>query len=328
MKKSLFLIIAALLFALIGESTAQNATIKASLDSTQMWIGQQNRIHIEVAANQNAKLNLLLKEKNIMPGIEILEVSELDTTDIGNNRILIKYDYLITSFDEYLYAIPPFQLEEQGDTILSNELALKVVTVPIDTTKLDHWFDIKDVITPPFVWKDYINYILYPLLGLVLVALIVIAYFIFIKKKPIVRIVKEEPLLPPHIVALNELDNIKGKKLWQSGKIKEYHSSITDTLRMYIERRFDINAMEMTSGEVLARIKGVSDVDAVYDKLKQVLLLGDLVKFAKYHALPDENELSLLNAYLFVNNTKIEELPLTPEKQIENKSNTNNQITD
>jgi hypothetical protein len=294
---------------------AQNATIKASIDSTQMWIGEQAHISIEVAAERSADLNLLPLDKYIMKGIEILEQSQPDTTDIGNNRILINYNYRITSFDEDLYAIPPFKAAVNGDTILSNELALKIISVPIDTAALQQVqdireviYDIKDVVKPPFVWKDYINYVLYPLLGIAVIALLVLAYIFFIKKKPVRDVIKkkEEPKLPPHIEALKKLDKIKAEKLWQQGRVKEYHSYISDTLRYYMERRFNIGAMEMTSSEILDQVRGVSDIDNVYDKLKQVLLVADLVKFAKYNPLPDENEVSLFNAYLFVNETKID----------------------
>ena len=318
------IIVLCILLACSWGAMAQDASINASIDSTQMWIGQQTRIHLEVAANQDAELNLMLLEKDIMPGIEILERSEPDTTDIGNNRMRINYNYLVTSFDEDLYAIPPFKLIEQGDTMLSNELALKVVTVPVDTLNIENYFEMKDIVEPPIVWKDYANYILYPLGGLALIALLVLAYFFFIKKKPIVQLKKEEPQLPPHIIALQELDAIKSRKLWQAGRIKEYHSEITDALRAYIERRFNVNALEMTSGEILDHVKGISDIDNVYDKLKQTLQLADFVKFAKYHALPDENELSLLNAYLFVNDTKIEVIkPVEEQKKEELNENLN-----
>lgn len=300
---------------------AQSNTIKINIDSTHLWIGQQTKLNVEVTANQNAELHLPVPNKFIMPGVEVLDISKIDTTDIGNNRMRIDYNLLITSFDEDLYAIPPFPLVSGTDTVYSNSLALKIVAVPIDTANMDKFFDIKDVISPPLVFKDYVNYILYPLLIALVIVVLILIYFYGIKRKPIAIFTKkEEPLLPPHIVALKELDSIKAKKLWQQGRTKEYHSEITDTLRSYIERRFNVQAMEMTAGEILERMKGISDADNVVDKLKQILLLGDLVKFAKYQALPDENELSLLNAYLFVNETKIEELNKEDEQsKLENK---------
>ena len=108
--------------------------------------------------------------------------------------------------------------------------------------------------------------------------------------------------------AIKELDEIKQQKLWQQGRSKEYYTLITDTLRKYIEERFGINAMEMTSGEILDLIRKNSEAQSVYDNLRQILQLADFVKFAKMNPLPDENDLSMMNAYLFVNQTKEEEM--------------------
>jgi hypothetical protein len=310
------------LFLLSGLNiSAQTAVIKASIDSMQLLIGEQTKIHLEVAADKGANLQLPLPVDTIITGIEVLETSGIDTTDIGNNRMLLKYDFLVTSFDSALYLLPPFKLIVGTDTAYSNELALKVSTFPVDTES-QKFYDIKDVFKPKFVWSDYLAYVLYPLLVLFVLALIAfLIYYIKKRKSPVSLFKRETVKLPPHVIALKELDDIKIRKLWQQGRIKEYHSEITDTLRVFMERRFHITAMELTSGEILERLKGVSDADYVYDNLKQILFLSDFVKFAKYQPLPDENELSLMNAYLFVNGTKIEEIPENGEKDKEEKQN-------
>jgi hypothetical protein len=199
--------------------------------------------------------------------------------------------------------LPPFKVIVGIDTIYSNQLALKVSTLPVDT-ETAQIYDIKDILKPAFVLWDYL-YVLWVFLGLCLLAVLIV-FLVFRKKKelkwlPLLKI--EKPLLPPHIQALKALDIIKSEKVWRQGKDKEYHSQLTDVARRYIDRRFDINAMEMTSGQILQAIKGKSDADTVFDELKQMLHLADLVKFAKYRPLPDENELSLIHAYLFVNST-------------------------
>ena len=122
----------------------------------------------------------------------------------------------------------------------------------------------------------------------------------------------EEPKLPPYEQAIKELDEIKTRKLWQQGLNKEYYTALTETLRRYIVERFGVNAMEMTSGEILDTLQNKEEVHPVFDKLKQILSLSDFVKFAKVHPLPDENDLSISNAYSFVEETKPEET--TPEK--------------
>jgi hypothetical protein len=317
----------ALLFCLLligGSVQAQPSVIKASLDSTQLLIGEQTLLHLEIATDKNSQLQLPYVQDTLMTGVEVLDISKPDTLDIGNNRIQIKYDYLVTSFDSALYQLPPFQLIAGPDTFYSNELALKVSTLPVDTES-GKFYDIKDVMNPPLVLADYVEILLY-ILGVCI--LILLIYYIILRKKkqkPLFPFKKEEKSnLPPHVRAIQELDEIKTQKLWQRGSDKEYHSRISDVIRKYIEERFHINAMEMTSDQILRSTRGISEVDFVYNNLKQLLLSADLVKFAKYHPLPEEHELSMMNAYLFVNNTApvtINEENEGNEKNEKNESN-------
>jgi hypothetical protein len=285
------------------QAEAQQPVIIASLDSTQLLIGQQTVLHLEIAANHDSKLQLPYIPDTLMRGVEVLNISKPDTTDIGNRRMRIKYDYLITSFDSAVYLLPPFRLIADNDTFYSNDLGLKVSTLPVDTES-GKYYDIKNVMNPPFVLADYVHVLFY-ILGICILILIIV-YVIFRKRKqqPIFPFKKEERVfLPPHIRAIQALDAIKERKLWQRGHTKEYHSLISETLRKYLEERFDVNAMEMTSSDILQRMQGLSEVDLVFNHLKRILLLADLVKFAKYGALPEENEGSMMNSYLFVNGT-------------------------
>jgi hypothetical protein len=315
-----FLALVAFLWISAFSVSAQPIVVKATIDSTHILIGEQTKIHLEIAANKEQALQIPVISDTLMTNVEVLEISKIDTIDIGNNRIQLKYDYLVTAFDSALYLLPPFQVISGIDTAYSNELALKVSTLPVDVES-KQFYDIKEIIKPKFVLMDYLPIILYVLLGLVLAAAIAYIIYRIVNKKSLIPFKKEEPYIPPHIRAILALDAIKVQKLWQQGRMKEYHSEITDTLRKYIESRFEVGAMEMTSGEILEKLRGYSDADISYDNLKQILLLADFVKFAKYNPLPDENELSLMNAYLFVNNTKKEEIPAAVEEEKEKEDN-------
>jgi hypothetical protein len=309
------------IFLFIIHAQAQQPVISVTLDSTQLMIGGQTLLHLEIAANKAAQLQLPYTQDTLMQGVEVLNISKPDTTDLGNSRIKIKYDYLITSFDSALYLLPPFKLIADNDTFYSNELALKVSTVPVDTES-GKFFDIKNVMLPRWVLADYVNIFFY-ILGVCFFILAII-YIIFRKKKqkPLFSFAKEEKtILPPHVRALHALDEIKAKKLWQKGNEKEYHSQLTDVIRKYIEERFCVHAMEMTSDQILQKTRGISDIDFVFDNLKQMLLLADWVKFAKYRSLPDENELSMMNAYLFVNNTMPVLATISDEEKENNEEN-------
>lgn len=298
-----------------GESLyAQRTLIDVSLDSAAILIGEQTTLSLTVTADKDRPVQIVLPGDTIMRGVEVLAISKPDSSLIENDRLLIKQDILITSFDSLLYLLPPMQVIDGTDTIHSNQVALKVSTVPVDVENPEQFFDIKEVWKPPFVLADYYPLIFGILLGLFLICVVFYLVKRLRNKKSLIPFKKEEPKLPPHLQAIKELDEIKQQKLWQQGRNKEFYTLITETLRRYMVERFGAGAMEMTSGEILDFIKKQTEADSVYENLKQILQLSDLVKFAKIHPLPDENDLSMMNAYLFVNQTKIEEAPKPGEK--------------
>ena len=285
--------------------SAQRPMIEASIDSAAILIGEQTLIHLTVTTDKDRQVSIPFPQDTLMRGVEVLGAT-LPDSSLVDGKMVIKQDILVTSFDSALYLLPPFRVIDRLDTVYSNRVALKVSTVPVDVSKPDQFYDIKQVWAPPFVLSDY-----YPLIFGVLFALLFICIIGYIvqrikQKKSLIPFKKPEPKLPPHEQAIRELDEIKQQKLWQQGRNKEYYTQVTDVIRKYIEERFGVNAMEMTSGEILEMLRAEADAKPVFDNLKQVLELSDFVKFAKLHPLPEENERSMVNAYLFVDRTKVE----------------------
>lgn len=313
-----------LIMALCGVDNyvfAQQTLIDVKIDSAAILIGEQTKLHLTLTTDKDKNVQVLIPRDTLMRGVEVLECSKPDTTLIENDRMLVKQDVLITSFDSSLYLLPPVLAIDGRDTILSNQVALKVSTVPVNVDKPEEFADIKDVWKPPFVWSDYYPWII----GILAVLLLLLLAYYIIKRirerKSLIPFAQpEEPKLPPYEQAIKELDEIKQSKLWQQGKEKEYFTSISDTLRRYLVDRFGINAMEKTSAEILDSVKGVDEIIPAYEKLEQVLKLADFVKFAKFRPLPDENNLSLMNAYFFVNQTKPIEIPNPEETKEEIKA--------
>ena len=295
---------------------AQQTLIDVSIDSAAILIGEQTVLHLTVTTDNGKNVIVPIPNDTLMTGVEVLNIAKADTTVIDNNRLLIKQDILVTSFDSSLYLLPPFKVIDQTDTIYSNQVALKVSTIPVNIDKPDEFNDIKDTWDPPFVLADYYLLIYGVLFACFLICLIGYILKRLRNRQSIIPFKKQEPKLPPFKMAMKELDEIKQQKLWQQGRNKEYYTLLTDTLRKYMVNRFGINAMEMTSGEILELIRLESEANSSYNSLKQILELADFVKFAKLHPLPDENELSLMNAYLFVNQTKVVEVA-SPEESKE-----------
>lgn len=315
MKRRLLFYILTILFFGVHVLSAQPFTVKAKMDSTQLWIGEQTGLTFEIVQSPNQKVATPIFSDTIVGNLELVEQAKLDTVKLSNEKIQVNLRYKVTSFEDSLIYVPGFPFVSGKDTTWSNSLSLKVVQ-PFKIDTASHSItDIKPVFKPKFDWKLFFQKMLLVLLFL---ALGVILFFLirkFVMRKPVVLIPKEpEVIIPPHVEALNRLDKIKEEKLWQIGRVKEYHTELTDTLRVYIEKVFNINSMEMTSDEILRGADFLKTTKpSAYDELRGILQLADLVKFAKWHPAPAENELSLMNAYLFINQTKVED-PKTLEE--------------
>lgn len=297
---------------LIAVSLAQNAhaasrsQIKASLDSLQLTMGQQTIARVDIVKSADATSELLV-DKNAFPGqVEIIDWLEGDTTDIGNGLVEIKRGLLIQSFDSGVYTIPPFLLVSGPDTIRSNSLSLKVN--PVDVTALTDIHPIADVAEFDSEWYDWLpdwitDYWVYILLGVLIVAGGVCAYLIM-SKKVNVTILPQKKRLPPDQIAFNRLNALKEAQLWEKGQEKEYYTRLIDILRDYLKERFGINAMEMTSSQILKALRANKETQLSHSRMERVVEIADFVKFAKVRPLPDDNVRAFSDSMQFVEETR------------------------
>lgn len=291
---------------LLPVASFANVTVNAEIDSVHILIGNQANLRLTAVQPKEEYVQFPLFDEIIPNGVEIVTRKNPDTLKLGNDRIEILQDYVVAVFDSGVYYMPPFKFVVQDDTLLTNSLTLKAFAVPVDIDEAE-FRAIKSNLRALFSLMFYLKKLAwYPPIVLLL-ALIVFLIIRLVNRKPIPFISKPKPVLPPHVVALSELDKIKNEKLWQQGREKEFHTQVTDVLRNYIEGRFGINAMEMTSDEILSYLSDNKEAEAVFSNLKQILKSADLVKFAKMKYLPNENEQSITDSYLFINETKKEE---------------------
>lgn len=284
--------------------------VKTQIDSTEILIGQQAHITLDVTLKSGMKLVLpeFKPQQNITPGVEVVEQSVADTSSLGDDKLKISRVYTLTSFDENIYYIPAMNVKVDGKDYKSKELALKVLTVEVDTLHPEKFYPPKDVQNNPFKWEDWSTIFW---MGMILTALVILAYYLYTRfkeNKPIIAKVKFVKRLLPHQKAMNEIERIKANNLVSSDNQKEYYTQLTDTLRKYIEERFGFNAMEMTSSEIISSLKSHGDNEMI-SELNQLFETADLVKFAKYSTLINENDNNLVNAIQYINSTKMEDQP-------------------
>ncbi len=287
-----------------------SVVVSAQLDSAQLMIGDQCGLHLQAVAENGEQVQFPVYGEQLIGDVEIVDRTPIDTLSLRDGRKQLSQTLTVTSFKDSLFFIPPMAFTVGEDTFYSEPLTLNVIQpFEVDTTQ-NAITDIKPVYKAPIWWWGIFRWVLLAL-GLAGIA-IGIFYLVRYMKKRKASVGEEESapelLRPAEEVALEKLDKIKEEKLWQQGRVKDYHTDLTDTIREYIARRFSISSQEQTSSEILNDMQPIlKDEKELYASLKRMLSLADLVKFAKWNPLPDENEQALRSAYEFVNATTPQE---------------------
>jgi hypothetical protein len=310
--------IVAFIFILIAGnllSQQQQLRVDAVLDTSKMRIGEQVKVDLYVTYNANLG-NVDIQWPSIgdtLTGkVEVISVSAIDTTfpDKSNSSRVYQHQQLLVSvYDSGYYAIPPFRFVINKDTAhpaYTDPLFLEVHTVPTDTSAAKIK-DIKPPFTEPFNWKWYISFLYWGLGIAALIALIIFLTLYFSRKNRQVIVEPEKPKIPAHITALAALEKIRDEAIWKEGRVKEYYSAISETIRGYIEDRFNVRALESTTDEIMLAFRSQVVDQQSKEKLQQLLTLSDLVKFAKMFPIEQEHQITLQSAFDFVNGTKREE---------------------
>ncbi len=284
---------------------AQDIRVNARLEDDVILIGEQTTLTLEATVPPSCLLVWPQVGDTLVSQIEVVRKSPVDTVPQANTEgtIRLTQQLVITSFDSGYIAIPPFLFVYQTAGTEDYQTGeTEAMLLQVDNPKVNMAEDIKDIKGPlraPVTFAEIWPWLLCVLL--LAGAIILFLYYRRRRKKaqPLV-VFRRKPSQPPHVIALDELEKLKAKKLWQSGKVKQYHTELTDIVRNYIAARFGIHATEMVTHEILESIEKTPVGPSIRLKLRETLELADLVKFAKENPLPDEHERSLNQAVDFV----------------------------
>ena len=229
---------------------------------------------------------------------------QLDTTDARqrNKTFSLKGTFVLAPFEAGRYHLPdiyiPRMRGDKLDTLLFKGVELEVCTIPIDTTTyVPH--DIKGQIRYPLTFKEML-----PWIGGALLLVAAVAVLVWLLGRRRRRAGEEASKDPAHIVALRHLEKYRGDKYWAPEKQKIFYSGVTDTLKVYMEARFGVDAPEMTTAEVFDALKNENDITPdLYASTKELFETADFIKFAKYTAPDEYNAKVLPVAVRFVTDT-------------------------
>lgn len=296
--------IAIILFVFTACTVYGQVRIESALDTTKIRIGEQAVLRIRVNTDKQAKVIFpsFKPQQQLTDGVEVVEIS-CDTLDDSGQSI--SCSYTLTSFDEANYTLPALNVKVDGKSYTTRPMTLQVETVAVDTANTEEMMPAYDVVDNPFLWTEWILPCCLFLLALLLCGLICILAKRLRSNKPIrfrSRFVKK---VLPHEKALAAIDTLSATSRQSAEEQKDYYTKLTDVLRQYLEDRFGINAMEMTTSEIVSRLQQEEDQSKIAE-LKEVFETADLVKFAKYSTHSNESDFYLTSVVQFIKDTKQE----------------------
>lgn len=285
--------------------------VSAGLSQNNIRIGEQVYLTLTVS---NAPKGTFIKWPGISDTInKFIEVVDSVIEKTATNAITSK-KYLITSFDSGYYKIPAFEFKLNGMPALTNELTLAVQTVAVDTTK--DFNDIKEIRAETYTFSDkltgFFQWLLkhwYVPLAVLVGLTVLIVYLVRRRRRNRPAVTEPEIFIPFHEQLLAGLDALDKKQLWQNNQTKLYYVELTDLLRTYIEKRFQVMAHEQTTVQLMNNLKTSGITRDSLEMLKNILTLADMVKFAKAVPIDYENQGALDNARSFAINTRVKEEP-------------------
>lgn len=298
--------------------------VEARLDSAHLEMGRMGCLTVRVVSGQDAKGEFPMMRTATDEGIvgllsdtiELRMAAAADTLDLGSGRRQVTYRFPMQCFWPGTYSIPPIAYVSGGDTVLSNSPALKVIgpnvtandTISPDVPPVGAYYN-----NAMEKWTDRIPDFLYYWWWAILAGLLVIAGTVWwlsrrMRRNPLnIFMPRSKPEPTPYEKAIRDLKTLRSGKLWENGQERQYFTRLTDILREYLQGRFGINAMEMTTDQVNRALRRDREAAGNKDYVERVLSMADFVKFAKMRPLPDDSIGAFEDALHFVEATRPEE---------------------
>ncbi len=299
-------IILFLLSSHIVMAQQSNISVDSQVDKSAIHIGDVVKYSVTITHAPGVQVQMPGKAANL-GAFEIRDYQDHDPQKI-NGQILLRTDYFISTFDVGEFEIPSltFRYTIPPDTT-AHELKTETLKIVVESMKPSEAGDIRDIKAPLTLPSDWRKLMLWGSVALGVLLVIAAALYVWWRKKSGKSLLPQKvaPPRPPHELAFEELTALKTSSLLAEGKIKAYYIRVSEIIRRYIEGRYFIIAMEMTTFELVKRLRGAEAEPKIVDLIHDFLAQCDLVKFAKYWPTADENADILEKAIAIVERTKL-----------------------
>ena len=324
MKKLCFILLFCMMSAFSIRCYAQAVSLKGRINVDTILVGQPFDYQLSLTVPKDYNVDWKRFGDTLSKSIEIIKEGELTTTPVENSdNVLMQQQLTMTTFDTGYVYVPEIEIyysKSMQDSVRyklhTMEKELYVKTVAVDTTQA--FLPINGVIKQHITAKEVLPW---AAIVIVLAAIVYLIYYLrkHRKVKDKVVVEKKKPSVPAIVTARAKLADMRDNESWNSLKIKDYYTDLTDIAREYLEGQFAIDAVEMTTDEIMAEVNALNLQDFVKMKLQETLITADLVKFAKANPSKDENEQSFKDINLFVEDSYAYFQEEKKKKEEENK---------
>lgn len=303
---------------------AQSVSLKGRINVDTILVGQPFDYQLSLTVPKDYNVDWKRFGDTLSKSIEIISEGELTTSPVENSdNVLMKQQLTLTTFDTGYVYVPEIDIyysKSLQDSVRyklhTMEKELYVKTIAVDTTQA--FLPINEVIKQHITAKEVLPW---AAIVIVVVGILYLIYYLQKHRKapqPVVE-EKKKPTIPAIVTARAKLADMKDNESWNSLKIKDYYTDLTDIAREYLEGQFEIDAVEMTTDEIMTEVNALNLQDFVKMKLQDTLITADLVKFAKASPSKDENEQSFKDINLFVEDSYAYFQEEKKKKEEENK---------
>lgn len=282
----------------ISCSFASEIIVDSKVNKSRITIGDLIEYTITIVYQKNLKVELPTKGVNL-GNFDIRDYETIGPKNVDKNRISTTIKYIITTYEVGEYEISKVEIKYNNKQIFTEPIKIIVESVKSQDAK-----DIKDIKKPVLIPFSFLGYFIFAgiIIIIIILAIITIKY---LKKRKLQQ--KEEIILSrsPEEIAYELLAQIEKENLLLKGKIKEYYIKISEAIRKYIEKRYEIMAIEETTEEIFRKMQeaNINKDNIIFINL--FLSDCDLVKFAKYRPTEQENQNILPRAYEIIKKTQV-----------------------
>jgi hypothetical protein len=291
----------AIVFAVVPISVrAQAPQIRTELDTALVAVG--DRMNFTVRIEHDPSAVVAWPDSLALGSVEVLGAEFLPPASEDGRAITVAR-FSLTAFALGDLEIPSFDVEVQAQDGSSTTLSTNPYLITVQSVGLDEGGDIRAIRGPLGIPLGVIYVLPWILLGVLLCAL---GYWLWVRRKPVEAGAPRSVVIPrlPHEEANDALDRLEASGVLERGEIKEYHIIASEIIRTYVEGRFRVHALEMTTGEVVEGLQASDISEEEVRTFERFALDCDLVKFAKLRPLPDACRDALVAAREFVEQTR------------------------